>query len=511
MHIDRRVRRVYVVVIYRFSEEGLLREISVFEKGTFVNGRYEVQSVIGSGGTSMVYLVIDRHIGRSLAMKVMAAGSLGALRFARSEIESLRRVKFPLFPAIHDAFCDGRYIYILSEYVKGIPLSQLCKDKGLPRNRSLAIAQHIAEALDYLHNMSRPLLYLDLKPENIIISDDGLPHLIDFGIAGWLAARHIPVGTRGYSPPEQYDPDSGMDARTDIFAFGMTYYCIRSGIPPDPDIDTALYDISHSRILGSSERSFLRRCCAPVMDERYSSTREVIKQIRQIRSIPDRLKKRIAIAAMATGILILTVWGVRKTYTYLRAGKSARDLILCATQHMEDGEYTAEGIKMIKAGISSGELPESCEQEFIFEVAVNSMLIARDYRTAAVYFSKLDPEKYPEAADYTELCRMQSGFGTDSARASELIGKMYADIAKRAPSKMKYENLIFIAGCFENYDPDPIEGVNKALAVLMNEKEELESIENTGDGSFDEGLGSMKSRIDELIEVKKRRIATRKR
>ena len=479
---------------------------SVFEKGTFVNGRYEVQSVIGSGGTSCVYLVADRHIGRSLAMKVMDAGKLGALRFARSEIESLRCVKFPLFPDIHDAFCDGKNIYILSEYVKGTLLSQMCKDKGLSRDRSLAIAQHICEALDYLHTMPRPLLYLDLKPENIIISDDGLPHLIDFGIAGWLAARHIPVGTRGYSPPEQYLPGTGMDARTDIFALGMTYFCIRCGKPPDPDIDTALRNISHSRILGLSEKSFLKRCCAPVVDERYSTAREVIKQIRHIRSIPDRIKKRVTIAATAAGIVICAAWGAKKAYTYIRAQRSARDLVLAATEHMEEGEYTPEGIGIIKACIQSGELSEDIEQEFIFEVAVNSMLIAGDYRTAAMYFAKLDPDKYPEAADYIELCTIQNGFEYDAGHAMTVIGKLYGDIVRRAPSKMKYENLIFIAGCFENCDPDPLEGTAKALSVLTLEREELEDVEGQ-----DTELAGIRDRVDELIDVKKRRIAARKK
>ncbi len=489
-----------------------LKKISVFEKGTFVNGRYEVQSVIGSGGTSCVYLVADRHIGRSLAMKVMDAGSLGAFRFARSEIESLRCVKFPLFPAIHDAFCDGRNIYILSEYVKGTLLSQMCRDKGLPRNRSLAIAQHICEALDYLHTMPKPLLYLDLKPENIIISDDGLPHLIDFGIAGWLAARHIPVGTRGYSPPEQYDPGAVMDARTDIFALGMTYYCIRCGVPPDPDIDTALGNIARSRVLGLSERSFLKRCCAPVPEDRFSCTREVIKQIRHIRSIPDRIKKRIALAATVAGILVLASWGTQKAYKYIRAKKSARDLVISATEHMQDGEYTPEGIGIIKACIKSGELTEECEQEFIFEVAVNSLLIAKDYKTAAMYFARLDPRRYPETEDYAELCCVMNGFEYDTDRAMTVIGRMYGNLVKRAPSKMKYENLIFIAGCFENCDPDPLDGVNKALAVLMHEKEELEALaDSDGKELSDSDLSAIKTRVDELIDVKKRRIATRKK
>ncbi len=91
----------------------------MLETGTVISHRYEVKSSIGSGGTSSVYLVTDRHIGRMLAMKVMDRKAYGSLRFARSEIESLRRVRFSLFPAIHDAFTDDANIYIVRDYVRG--------------------------------------------------------------------------------------------------------------------------------------------------------------------------------------------------------------------------------------------------------------------------------------------------------------------------------------------------------------------------------------------------------
>ena len=227
----------------------------MFEKGTVVNGRYEVQSLIGRGGTSEVYLVSDRHIGRQLAMKVMSRDKIGAARFAKSEIESLRCVHYPLFPDIHDAFCDNRNIFIVSDLVKGVSLLSMCKGDGLCRSQCLSLALRICEALSYLHSLKRPMLYLDLKPDNIIISDDGLPHLIDFGIAEWLAERHIPVGTIGYSPPEQHVAGAVMDVRAYIYAFGMTYYCMRHGVPPDPDPYAALDSIRPSKVLSLSERS----------------------------------------------------------------------------------------------------------------------------------------------------------------------------------------------------------------------------------------------------------------
>ncbi|MCR5591133.1 MAG: serine/threonine protein kinase [Lachnospiraceae bacterium] len=481
----------------------------VIEKGTVVNKRYEVIGPIGSGGTSDVYLVADRHIGRTLAMKVMDRKCFGAFRFARSEIEALRCIHFPLFPAIHDAFCDSESIFILSEYVKGISLGRMCMGKGMPKDRALAIAERICEALMYLHGLKKPMLYLDLKPDNIIVDAEGLPHLIDFGIAGWIAAGHMPVGTVGYSPPEQYQADGGMDVRTDIFAFGMTYYAIRTGVPPDPDPDTARECIRKSHILRPSEKSFLLRCCAFSKEDRYTCVSEVRKQIRHIRTIPDRFRKRTVITAVVLGVLIGMGYAARTISTRIRQSEASADLVRRATQHMEEGMYTPEGIGIIKACINSGNLPDETEQEFIFEVAVNAMLVAKDYRTAAAYFARLDTDKYPEAADYMELCALQNGFGHDPAKALTVIGKLLMDTAGLAPSKMKYENMIFIAGCYENYDADPAEGAAKALSVLRTAASEIDEITKEEERKDSDELASIRRRIDELMAVKERRLKAR--
>ncbi|MBR6159057.1 MAG: serine/threonine protein kinase [Lachnospiraceae bacterium] len=475
-----------------------------------INGRYEVQKMIACGGTSRVYLVTDRHIGRVLAMKVMDRKSFGAFRFAKSEIESLRAVHYPLFPGIHDAFCDEDSIYILSEYVKGTSLAAISRRGGLPRHRSLMIAERICEALIYLHGMKKPLLYLDLKPENVIISDDGSPHLIDFGIAGWLAAHHMPVGTPGYSPPEQYRRDAVMDERTDIFAFGMTYYAIRCGVPPDSDPEKALEDIIHSRTLCSSERSFLKRCCALSIEDRYTSAGEVLRQIRHISSIPEKIKRTITVAAVAAGMITAGSFVARAVMLHMDHNEAARELVEKVTEHMEEGQYTPEGIRILKAYIGSGRLSRECEQEFIFEVAMNSLLVEHDYKAAAAYFSRLDEERFPEVSDYKKLCRIVSSFGHDPDEAAQTVGRLFSDISGRAPSKLKYENMIFVADCLEKYDRDHKEGIAKAVSVLKMEQEELAGL--TGDDAFydPDEISLLQQRIAQLISVKEKRLKIKK-
>lgn len=478
----------------------------MLEKGQTVNKRYEIVNLIAKGGTSCVYLVLDKHIGRMLAMKAMERSAVGAFYFARSEIEALRRVRYPLIPAIWDAFYDSRNIYIVSEYVKGDSLGTLCKAQGMGRAQSLMIAQHICSALLYLHGMKQPMLYLDLKPDNIIIDEEGLPHLVDFGIAGCLAGHHIPVGTIGYSPPEQYDKNASLDARADVFALGMTYYAIRSGNIPDPDPEEAIRDIKHSKILSQSEKSFLVKCCSLSKEERYSGAYEVLKQIRHIRSIPQKIKKSIEITITAAGVLVLSYCATARIHGYIKEKGAAKLLYEKTAECMKDGEYTPEGIRLIRSAIASNVLPEDCEQDFIFEVAANSMFVEHDYKTAALYFSKLDPHEYPDANDYINLCNMQNRFDFERGEAADITGRLFGATLKRRPSKQKYETLIFIAGCYENYEYDEAEGLSKSIAVIGTAREEIAGESAKSLSVTEDEYKGLCSRLDELLEVKEARM-----
>lgn len=479
----------------------------MLDKGQTVNNRYEIMSLIARGGTSCVYLVRDRHIGRMLAMKAMSRDSVGSFFFARSEIEALRRVRYPLIPAIWDAFYDSQNIYIVSEFVKGDSLGKICKTKGLNRTRSLAIAYHICSALAYLHQMKKPMLYLDLKPDNIIVDSEGLPHLIDFGIAGCLAGHHIPVGTIGYSPPEQYEKDAKLDAGADIFAFGMTYYAIRCARVPDPDPEQALKNIRHSKILNSSEKSFLAKCCAISKEERYRETSEVLKQIRHIRSAPQKIRKAIELSVITAGIVVSAYCLAVRIHKTVKENKAAGDLYQETTEHMVDGNYSPEGIRIIKSAISSGILPAKCEQEFAFEVASNAMFVEHDYRTAAWYFSKLEPKNFPDAADYIELCRIQNGFDYNRQDAAKITGRLLGSTVKLKPSVQKYETLIFIASCYENFEPDKSVGLSKSIAVMETVKSELEESNDIRELLSEAEYERILERTDALLSVRKNRIS----
>ena len=147
------------------------------------------------------------------------------------------------------------------------------------------------------------------------------------------------------------------------------------------------------------------------------------------------------------------------------------------------------------------EMSQSCLK------SAKTLLEIGDYKGAAIYFSRLDTKRYPEASDYLRLCRIQTGFDHDTEEAMEVTSRLFTDISSRAPSKMKYENLIFIAGCFENYDEDRTRGLEKALTVLRFAEDELNVAgEDPSSEMNDEDVRKMKARIEELGKVKEKQI-----
>ena len=475
-------------------------------KEKVINDRYKVIDQIGQGGTSNVYRVLDLHIGRFLAMKIIRCDRPAYYMLARGEIDTLKSIKYPLFPTIYDAFACGCDIYILSEFVEGVRLDKLIRSEKISRDEALRLIGRIADALTYLHERKSPILYLDLKPENIIIDSSGLPMIVDFGIARQITQKSICMGTIGYSPPEQYIPGHrDVDERADIFSLGMTYFAVRTGKPPDGEYDVNRKTIKKSRIFNKLEKSFLLRATSYDVNDRFGSMRNAKMEIQHIRYYPKKtIKKTIGLLA-AIALVLAGEFFFRTSYYKSREREAAYRMAGDASVHMESGEYTKEGMGIIKTFVQSGCLDERTEQKFIFELARNSLYIQHDYKEAAVYYSKLDEDIYPSAKEYSMICRMISGFLQASADSSRLVGIYYEDILEMDPCVAKYEDLIIAADLFEEYEKDELEGIKKSVTVLEGA---LVSI----DGEIDEvksedrtAVLKIRDEIDSLLTTKTRR------
>lgn len=471
--------------------------------GTIKKDKYIIRDIIGKGGFSCVYLVEDKSIGRKWAMKKIYKSDGLALTLAKKEIDMLSDIDYKMIPRITDAWQEEDAIYIVSDYVEGVPLSRILTKRQISMGKTINWCMQVADALRYLHSLDPPILYLDLKPENIIVKANDSLALIDFGIAGRGSGNRLVAGTPGYAAPEQFDDKAEVREQTDIYAFGMLYYYLRTGRPPDCNPDWVRRDITESRVLKSKEKTFLYRCISNSIDRRFSSMEEVIYNLNHITNKSIGLHKVLASA----GFIILAL-SLLITVTQIIAAKESdravRDNILAdAEKYIVDGEYTKEGLKLLTTFINSGCLDECTSQYYIWEVAMNYFEVQKDYRTAYRYFDRLDENIYPEVAYLKKICEMQSGFDCGSEEYEDCISMFYGRIASERMSKHKAESLLFVSYCFEEGDRNSIEGIKKAITVLEAGVTELKKLGDDdlfdkNDFDPDEMIKKYKRRLDNL-------------
>ncbi len=201
-----------------------------------INDTYELKSMIGQGGMSTVYLA--EHIRLHTRWAVKEVRKNQAIRFDfLAESNILKRLQHPMLPRIVDIFDTAETVYIVEDFVEGITLGDLLRQqKKVDEAQGLQWFQDLCGVLSYLHNQQpNPIIYRDLKPSNIMLQPDGTLKLIDFGIAREYKedsnADTTYVGTRGYAAPEQFGK-AQTDARTDIYALGVTIYHLLTGKSP---------------------------------------------------------------------------------------------------------------------------------------------------------------------------------------------------------------------------------------------------------------------------------------
>ena len=202
-------------------------------------GKYQAVNPLGHGGQARTYLAFDPDLKRQVVLKLYhRVTSLDQQEEVLKEGRALARVQSPYLARCFSAERDADRVYLVIEYVPGRTLAAILQDRVLGIGESVLLVEHVAEGLKAVH--ASGLLHRDLKPSNILIGDDGLPRLIDFGLAAPLASDelHGVSGTLSYMAPEQArGQGERVDARTDVFGLGAVLYELITGRPPykDPD------------------------------------------------------------------------------------------------------------------------------------------------------------------------------------------------------------------------------------------------------------------------------------
>jgi hypothetical protein len=201
-------------------------------------GDYEILGILGAGGMGQVYKVRNVISDRVEAMKVLLPNlesdpELGD-RFLR-EIKVQASLEHPHIAALRTAQKVGNSILMVMEYVEGKTMEAVLKDGPLPVEKAIEYAAQVLDALDYAHK--RGVIHRDIKPANMMLTPTGTVKLMDFGIARLVADERLTqtgrtVGSLYYMSPEQIRGEATLDARADIYSFGIALYEMTTGRRP---------------------------------------------------------------------------------------------------------------------------------------------------------------------------------------------------------------------------------------------------------------------------------------
>lgn len=266
--------------------------------GELIAGRYLVTGVLGSGGEGAVYLAEDTVRGTVVAVKEYFFYRKSR-EVVMQEAERLRKLSHPALPKLLQVACERDTICLVTEYIQGESLRALLGREGhLPEETVRQVAVQLCAVLSYLHTRKPPVHYLDLKPSNILLDQEGQVHLIDFGSEASL--------TRGYAAPEQYLSGSVLDARTDLYALGVTLHFLLTGKNPNqaPFIFEKIRKLNPKITKETAE--LVERLLLPAPEERWQSAEELRQALLGHSGKRRQALKRFLVPVLAAGVLTFT-------------------------------------------------------------------------------------------------------------------------------------------------------------------------------------------------------------
>src|SRR5579885_3374668 len=262
------------------------------------NGRYKIERSVAAGGMGAVYRALDVRFNRPCAVKEMLddfhndADRSQAVGWFTREATLLLDLNHPCIPRVRDFFVESGRHYLVMDFIEGRTLGQVLDEegnvtgvngaRGVAEARARTWAQQVCSVLAYLHRQNPPIIFRDLKPSNIMVTDKDEIKLIDFGIARTFQSQRQStiIMTIGYAPPEQLH---GMpEPRSDIYALGATIHRLLTqhdaannkpsifSFPPPrtlrPDITPGFDQI-------------IMKALAPDLDKRWGSATEMERAI----------------------------------------------------------------------------------------------------------------------------------------------------------------------------------------------------------------------------------------
>ncbi|MBQ7011735.1 MAG: protein kinase [Clostridia bacterium] len=365
--------------------------------GRLFDRRYKIEEVIGSGGMAVVFRAFDTLMSRTVAVKMLReefADDEGAVRRFINESKAVAMLSHQNIVNIYDVSVRDNLKFIVMEYIEGITLKSYMSEHGrLSFSEICNFTEQILAALDHAH--SRGVVHRDIKPQNIMILDDGSIKVTDFGIAKLPSAQTVTetdkaIGTVYYISPEQASGRK-VDARSDIYSLGALLYELATGTLPfdsENTVSIALMQINNApkkpRDLKHDIPVGLETLILTAMEknpaDRFDSAARMLHYLQKMRKHPGRpidltkdtarIRKKggsmlpIILGVLSAFFLCLIVAGIVVVNTLFFSGKGDARVVsvencvgaICSTEFIESlgPDYTVDIIEVHDSSIEKG-------------------------------------------------------------------------------------------------------------------------------------------------------------
>lgn len=279
-------------------------------------GRYQEIILLGSGGTSNVYGAQDTRLHKKVVMKAIQNHEI-----AMQEAKMLRGLDDRRIPYLIDCYEYNNQMILVMQYIEGMTMTEyFMKYKEITEREIYDYLMELISILQYLHHQKNPIIYLDLKPDNIMIGSEGQIYLIDFGAARYQYYEESQVdfyGTVNFAPKELIEcqqDDSVVDVRCDIYSLGMVAIYMRTGVREDDIANEMIRKHLREYVISRKFEKVVLKCVQDEVENRYQTLKEVeyhMKQVQLVKSLDQivtffiRGIYMIAIVAVAVYVGVL--------------------------------------------------------------------------------------------------------------------------------------------------------------------------------------------------------------
>lgn len=249
----------------------------------YINGKYKLLNFISEGGTAHIYEVETADQKRAV-LKVSKQPTTLFNNQIDNEAKTLAAVEHEGIPKLFDKVTVDRYHHgIVMEKLAGKPLSEIIETekRQFHWHEVLDVAKQLAEIIKVFHKKNPPIVIRDIKPSNILLTEEKKVYLIDFGasVALHSPGKYKALGTIGYAAPEQFE-NGVIDVRSDLFSFGATlFYIISSG----KNVYTSNAENVVSNSLPKSFAHVILKLTETSADKRYDAIDQVIKKLNKVK------------------------------------------------------------------------------------------------------------------------------------------------------------------------------------------------------------------------------------